>query len=67
MREVSLIVNCPSNALRRYERSLVRKTAYKAQHTICITPEDKLNRYIGYNMDIKRIMSRVCLNMCKVG
>lgn len=66
MREVSLIVSCPSNTLKKYERSLVRKTAYKAQHTICIAPEDKLNRYIGYNIAIKRLMSRVCLNMCKV-
>lgn len=66
MRELSLIVNCPSNTLKKYERSLVRKIAYKKDHTICIAPEDKRNRYIGYNMDIKRLMSRVCLNMCKV-
>lgn len=66
MREVSLIVNCPSDTLRKYERSLVRKTAYKKDHTICIAPEDKRNRYVGYNISIERIMHRVCLNMCKV-
>lgn len=66
MRELSLIVNCSSNPLKKYERSLVRKTPYKKDHTICIAPEDKLNRYVGYNISIKRLMSRVCLNMCKV-
>ena len=67
MREVSLIVSCPSNTLKKYERSLVRKTAYKAEHTICINPEGERYRYIGYNITIKRIMRRVYLNTCKVG
>ena len=66
MREVSLIVNCSSNNLNKYKGGLVRKAAYKKYHTICIAPEDKRNRYIGYDISIDRIMHRVSLKICKV-
>ena len=66
MREVSLIVNCSSNNLNKYKGGLVRNAAYKKDHTICFTPEDKRNRYIGYARSIGSIMHRVSLKICKV-
>ena len=66
MRELSLIVNCYSNNLNKYKGGLVRKAAYKKDHTICFVPEDKRNRYIGYARSIDSIVHRVNLKICKV-
>ena len=66
MREVSLIVNYSSNNFNKYKGGLARKAAYKKYHTICVSPEDKRNRYIGYARSIDSIVHRVNLKICKV-